>query len=121
MAENLVTIGEYRCGHGQPLLFILGPCVMESESLVLGIAERLADLRDRYGYQIVFKSSFDKANRTSVDSYRGPGLDDGLRMLDLVRQKTGLPTTTDIHEAAQAQPCAAVSYTHLTLPTICSV
>ncbi len=108
MAENLVTIGEYRCGHGQPLLFILGPCVMESESLVLGIAERLADLRDRYGYQIVFKSSFDKANRTSVDSYRGPGLDDGLRMLDLVRQKTGLPTTTDIHEAAQAQPCAEV-------------
>jgi len=108
VSGNLVTIGEYRCGERQPLLFILGPCVMESESLVLAIAERLAEIRDRRGYQIVFKSSFDKANRTSVDSYRGPGLEEGLRMLDLVRQKTGLPTTTDLHEAAQAAPCAEV-------------
>jgi len=105
---NTVSIGSYRCGTGQPLLFILGPCVMESEQLVLGIAERLAQLRDRFGYQIVFKSSFDKANRTSVDSYRGPGLEDGLRMLDLVRQRTGLPATTDIHESGQAAACAEV-------------
>ncbi|MFN9717432.1 MAG: 3-deoxy-8-phosphooctulonate synthase [Planctomycetota bacterium] len=108
MLKNLVTIGEYKVGDGQPLLFILGPCVMESEQLVLGIADRLVQLKERLGIQIVFKSSFDKANRTSVDSYRGPGLDDGLRMLDLVRQKTGLPTTTDIHEASQAAPCAEV-------------
>jgi 2-dehydro-3-deoxyphosphooctonate aldolase (KDO 8-P synthase) len=108
MTANLVTIDEYQCGTGRPLLFILGPCVMESEQLVLGIADRLADLRDRCGYQIIFKSSFDKANRTSVDSYRGPGLQDGLRMLDLVRQKTGLPTTTDIHESGQAEACAQV-------------
>ena len=106
--KNLVTIGNYKVGDGQPLLFILGPCVMESEELVLGIAHRVAELRDRLNIQVVFKSSFDKANRTSVDSYRGPGLDEGLRMLDLVRQKTGLPTTTDIHEAAQAAPCAEV-------------
>ncbi len=105
---NTVSIGSYQCGTGQPLLFILGPCVMESEQLVLGIAERLAQLRDRFGYQIVFKSSFDKANRTSVDSYRGPGLEDGLRMLDLVRQRTGLPATTDIHESGQAAACAEV-------------
>lgn len=105
---NTVSIGSYQCGTGQPLLFILGPCVMESEQLVLGIAERLAHLRDRFGYQIVFKSSFDKANRTSVDSYRGPGLEDGLRMLDLVRQRTGLPATTDIHESGQAAACAEV-------------
>ncbi len=108
MSKNLVTIGDYKVGDGQPLLFILGPCVMESEQLVLGIADRLVQMKERLGLQIVFKSSFDKANRTSVDSYRGPGLDDGLRMLDLVRQKTGLPTTTDIHEAAQAAPCAEV-------------
>lgn len=108
MAKNLVTIDNYKVGTGQPLLFILGPCVMESESLVLSIADRLAEMRDRLKLQIVFKSSFDKANRTSVDSYRGPGLEDGLRMLELVRKKTGLPTTTDIHESGQAAPCAEV-------------
>ncbi len=108
MSENLVNIGDYKVGDGQPLLFILGPCVMESELLVMAIADRLAELRDRLKLQIAFKSSFDKANRTSVDSYRGPGLEEGLRMLDLVRQRTGLPTTTDIHEAAQAAPCAEV-------------
>ncbi len=108
VSGNLVTIGDYQVGDGQPLLFILGPCVMESEALVLKVADRLVDLRDRLKLQIAFKSSFDKANRTSVDSYRGPGLEEGLRMLDLVRQKTGLPTTTDIHEAAQAAPCAEV-------------
>ena len=108
VSGNLVTIGDYKVGDGQPLLFILGPCVMESEALVLKVADRLVDLRDRLKLQIAFKSSFDKANRTSVDSYRGPGLEEGLRMLDLVRQKTGLPTTTDIHEAAQAVPCAEV-------------
>ena len=108
MSGNLVTIGDYKVGDGQPLLFILGPCVMESEALVLQVADRLVELRDRLKLQIAFKSSFDKANRTSVDSYRGPGLEEGLRMLDLVRQKTGLPTTTDIHEAAHAVPCAEV-------------
>ncbi len=108
MSGNLVTIGDYKVGDGQPLLFILGPCVMESEALVLQVADRLAALRDRLRIQIAFKSSFDKANRTSVDSYRGPGLEEGLRILDLVRRKTGLPTTTDIHEAAQAAPCAEV-------------
>jgi len=108
VAGNLVSIGDYKVGEGQPLLFILGPCVMESESLVLAVADRLAEMRDRLNLQIVFKSSFDKANRTSVDSYRGPGLEDGLRMLDLVRTKTGLPTTTDIHECSQAAPCAEV-------------
>ncbi len=108
MSGNLVTIGNYKVGNGQPLLFILGPCVMESEDLVMKVADRLVDLRDRLHLQIAFKSSFDKANRTSVDSYRGPGLAEGLRMLERVRRETGLPTTTDIHEAAQAGPCAEV-------------
>ena len=108
MTNSVVRIGEYRVGSGHPLLFILGPCVMESQDLVLQVAGRLAEMRDRKGFQIAFKSSFDKANRTSVDSYRGPGLEDGLRMLQLVSQETGLPTTTDVHEAAQASPCADV-------------
>ncbi len=108
MSGNLVTVGDYLVGDEQPLLFILGPCVMESEDLVLRVADRLAELRDRLHLQIAFKSSFDKANRTSVESYRGPGLQEGLRILELVRLKTGLPTTTDIHEATQAAPCAEV-------------
>lgn len=108
MSANLVTIGDYKVGHGQPLLFILGPCVMESEELVMKVADRLVELRDRLKLQIAFKSSFDKANRTSVESYRGPGLEEGLRMLDRVRRQTGLPTTTDIHESVQAAPCAEV-------------
>ena len=108
MASDVVEIGNWKTGTGLPLLFIAGPCVMESESLVLQVAEQLAKLRDASGYQIVFKSSFDKANRTSVDSFRGPGLDDGLQLLEKVTQVTGLLTTTDIHEASQAAPCSEV-------------
>ncbi|MEY3459657.1 MAG: 2-dehydro-3-deoxyphosphooctonate aldolase [Planctomycetota bacterium] len=108
MQHIQVDVDRWRCGDNQPLLFILGPCVMESEQLVMSTARHLAELADRHGLQVIFKSSFDKANRTSVDSYRGPGLEDGLKMLDRVRRDTGLPVTTDIHEAAQAAPCAEV-------------
>ncbi|MCA9063365.1 MAG: 3-deoxy-8-phosphooctulonate synthase [Planctomycetaceae bacterium] len=101
-------IGNDRVGTGQPLLFMLGPCVIESEQLVLEVARFLADLRDRKNLQIVFKASFDKANRTSVNSFRGPGMEEGLRILENVRTETGLLTTTDIHEATQAAPCAEV-------------
>ncbi|HIK94540.1 MAG TPA: 3-deoxy-8-phosphooctulonate synthase, partial [Planctomycetes bacterium] len=79
MTDDIVSIGDYRVGTGHPLLLIAGPCVMESEALVMQVAERLAELRDKHNLQLVFKSSFDKANRTSVDSYRGPGLHDGLK------------------------------------------
>ena len=108
MAHKIVEIGSYKVGTGHPLLLIAGPCVMESESMVMQVAEHLAGLRDTLGLQIVFKSSFDKANRTSVDSYRGPGIEDGLRLLEQVQQATGLPTTTDVHDASQAAPCAEV-------------
>ncbi|MEO2019792.1 MAG: 3-deoxy-8-phosphooctulonate synthase [Fuerstiella sp.] len=108
MSDEVVSIGDYRVGTGHPLLLIVGPCVMESEAMVMQVAERLAELRDRHNLQIVFKSSFDKANRTSVDSYRGPGLDAGLKLLEKVTDATGLLTTTDIHDAAQAAPCAEV-------------
>lgn len=108
MTDRIVKIGNYRVGTSQPLLLIAGPCVMESEAMVLQVAEHLAQLRDSLGLQIVFKSSFDKANRTSVDSYRGPGIDAGMDLLAKVTRETGLPTTTDIHEASQAAPCAKV-------------
>ncbi len=108
MQANLVEIGPLRCGTGQPLLFIAGPCVMESEELVTRVSGELRDMAERHGWNLVFKSSFDKANRTSIDSYRGPGLDHGLAMLQRVRETTGLPVTTDIHSAEQAAPSAEV-------------
>ena len=92
-------------GGGQPLLWILGPCVIESRDHVLGVASAIAALASRLSLPVVFKSSFDKANRTSGKSFRGPGLEAGLKILEEVRRETGLPTTTDVHEAHQ---CAAV-------------
>lgn len=108
MPSNPVQIGNVQCGGGQPLLFIAGPCVIESEQLTLEIARELADLSARLQAPFVFKASFDKANRTSVDSFRGPGLDFGLEILAKVRETTGLPVTTDIHEANQAEPAARI-------------
>jgi len=106
--DNPVTIGPYRCGRGCPLLIIAGPCVLEGEAEALEIARRLqADLA-KLPVQLVFKASFDKANRTSVESYRGPGLKAGLAMLDAVKGETGLPVTTDIHEPSQAGPVGEV-------------
>lgn len=108
MPENPVTVGPYRCGHGEVLLVIAGPCVLEDEAGSVQIARRLqADLAG-LPVQLVFKGSFDKANRTSVQSYRGPGLKAGLEILDAVKRETGLPVTTDIHEASQASPVAEV-------------
>ncbi len=108
MPRNPVTIGPYRCGRGQPLLVIAGPCVLEDEASTLEIARRLKVDLIEMPVQLVFKASFDKANRTSVESYRGPGLEAGLAILDAVRRETGLPVTTDIHEPAQAAPVAEV-------------
>jgi 2-dehydro-3-deoxyphosphooctonate aldolase (KDO 8-P synthase) len=85
-----------------------GPCVIESEGLVMQVAGHLARLRDRLGLQLVFKSSFDKANRTSLASFRGPGLEEGLRILEKAGRTTGLPLLTDVHEPAQAAPAAEV-------------
>jgi len=106
--ENPATIGPYRCGRRQPLVVIAGPCVIEDEAGTLAIAERLRGLADGLPIQMVFKASFDKANRTSVTSYRGPGLAAGLTVLGRVKQATGLPVTTDIHEPSQARPVAEV-------------
>jgi 2-dehydro-3-deoxyphosphooctonate aldolase (KDO 8-P synthase) len=105
---QVVSIGQLTCGKGQPLLWIAGPCVIESHDLTLRIAERLAALAERLGLPLVFKASFDKANRTSGKSFRGPGLEEGLRTLDAVKRHTGLPVTTDVHECHQAAPVAEV-------------
>tara|TARA_A100001391_G_scaffold273_4_gene721 strand:+ start:13381 stop:14211 length:831 start_codon:yes stop_codon:yes gene_type:complete len=100
------------CGHllepASPLFLIAGPCVIESEAHCLSVAEALADIARRQNVLLIFKSSFDKANRSSGASYRGPGLDAGLRILEKVRTETGLPVLTDVHEADQAVPVAQV-------------
>jgi 2-dehydro-3-deoxyphosphooctonate aldolase (KDO 8-P synthase) len=101
-------IGPHRCGPGEPLLVIAGPCVIEEESLCLAIATTLAELASRLPIQVVFKASFDKANRTSGTAFRGPGIDDGLRVLERVRQQTGLPVTTDVHLPEQATAAGQV-------------
>mgnify|MGYP001114952590 FL=1 len=88
--------------------FIAGPCVIESVELLDAVAERLAAINRRLGTEIIFKASFDKANRTSLGSFRGPGIDRGLQMLADVRSKWGLNLLTDIHEAWQAAPAGQV-------------
>lgn len=88
---------------------IAGPCVMESEEMVLSIAGQMKDITDRLGIPYTFKASFDKANRTSLSSFRGPGIEEGLRILQKVKDTYGLPVCTDIHEAWQASPAAEVA------------
>lgn len=90
------------------LKFIAGPCVIESFELLDTVAQELVRLNEKYGIQIIFKSSFDKANRTSIHSYRGPGLEKGLQMLADIKSKYGLRLLTDIHESYQAAPAGEV-------------
>jgi len=101
-----VRIGSFQVGGGHPLAFILGPCVIESASQALETAAAIRDVALRCDVPVVFKASYDKANRTSMSSYRGPGLDEGLRVLADIRARTGLPILTDIHEPAQAAVAA---------------
>ncbi len=102
-----VTIGNIVCGDG-PLTIIAGPCVLQSLTLTMQIAESLVETAQRHRIHLVFKASFDKANRTSLKAERGPGIDEGLEMLSKVHQRTGLPTTTDIHLPDQAAKVAEV-------------
>jgi len=102
------TIGPFDVGAAAPLLLIAGPCVIESAQMCLDIAAHLKALAARLGVHFVFKASFDKANRTSVASYRGPGLDAGLAILAEVKRQLGVPVLSDIHEPGQAAPAAAV-------------
>lgn len=105
--NNPAKIGRYSCGAGCPLLLIAGPCVLE-EAVIDPIAEELKRLMEILPLQVVFKGSFDKANRTSVDSYRGPGLEKGLEILADVKKRYGFPVTTDIHESYQAESVGKV-------------
>jgi len=104
-----VSLGAVTIGGGHPLVLIGGPCVIESEGHAVELGGRIAEIAARCGVPYVFKASFDKANRTSVSSFRGPGLEAGLRTLETVKARLGVPILTDIHEPHQAEPVAAVA------------
>jgi 2-dehydro-3-deoxyphosphooctonate aldolase (KDO 8-P synthase) len=103
-----IRIRSLTLGSGQPLFVIAGPCVIESERHALKLARHLAATARELRVPLIFKASYDKANRTSVTSYRGPGLERGLEVLARIKQETGLPVLTDIHEVSQIEPAAAV-------------
>ncbi len=96
-------------GPDRRFFLIAGPCVVESEAHALGVAETLKGIAERLGILLIYKSSFDKANRSSGTSYRGPGIDQGLRILEKVRAETGLPILTDVHDAGQVAAVAQVA------------
>ena len=104
-----VQLGDLTFGGGSPFVLIAGPCVIESEAHALELAARLRDATARLSVPFVFKASYDKANRTSGRSFRGPGLDEGLRVLAAVKERIGIPILTDIHEASHAAPAADVA------------
>jgi len=104
-----VTFAGLTIGGNAPLLLIAGPCVIESESHAIDTALAVRDIAERAGVQYVFKASFDKANRTSLSSFRGPGLAEGVRILKLVKERAKVPVLTDIHEPAQAMVAAEVA------------
>ncbi len=106
---DIVNIKDYfEVGPGRPFLLIAGPCVLESEEMAMEVAGTLKEVCARVGMSYVFKTSFDKANRTSLDSYRGPGIDKGLEIMARVREAIGVPIISDIHEVDQVKPAAAV-------------
>jgi len=98
----------HEIGLHRPFFLIAGPCVVESEALQLGTAETLKRITDKLGVFLIFKSSFDKANRSSDKSFRGPGMDEGLRVLEKVKSEIGVPVLTDVHDIPQITPVAEV-------------
>jgi 2-dehydro-3-deoxyphosphooctonate aldolase (KDO 8-P synthase) len=104
-----ISIGNVRIGGNQPLFLIAGPCVIESEDHAMLMAERLAEITAHAKVPFIFKASYDKANRSSEQSYRGPGLSEGLRILKKIKERFEIPVLTDIHEVHQAVPVAEVA------------
>ena len=103
-----VRIGEIRIGKGNPLVLIAGPCVIENEEITFTTAQKLKEVCDRLGISLIFKSSFDKANRTSGSSFRGPGIDQGLKILSEVKKRFSIPVISDIHAVDEVRPASEV-------------
>lgn len=106
---NIVTVGNYKVGQGNPMLLLAGPCVIEGYERSLMIGRRAKAIADKLGMPYVFKASFDKANRSSYSSFRGPGLKEGLAILAQIKKDLGVPVVTDIHETYQIEPAAEVA------------
>lgn len=107
--QHELRIGNVRVGGGAPLALLAGLNVLENEAATLTIARTIQAIAERRGIPLVFKASLDKANRTRIDGFRGPGIEDGLRMLQSVKDETGLPVITDVHEPQQAEAIAKVA------------
>lgn len=103
-----IALGSLRLGGSHPLFLISGPCVVESETHARTIAEQVARMARNAGVPLIFKASYDKANRSSLQTYRGPGLKEGLRILAAIKKDLNLPILSDIHDASQAEPAAEV-------------
>jgi 2-dehydro-3-deoxyphosphooctonate aldolase (KDO 8-P synthase) len=103
-----ITLGSLRLGGGNPLFLIAGPCVIESETHARRMAEKIAKIAADAGVPYIFKASYDKANRTSLKAFRGPGANEGLRILGKIKAELKLPILSDIHDATQAEPAAEV-------------
>jgi 2-dehydro-3-deoxyphosphooctonate aldolase (KDO 8-P synthase) len=109
MTSRIVNVGQLRIGGGAPLAVIAGPCVIEGRESALRHAAALKEASDRVGVPFVYKSSYDKANRSSVGSFRGPGMEQGLEILAAVKSKIGVPILTDVHEIGQVKPVKEVA------------
>ena len=103
-----MQLENFEVGGDNPLFVIAGPCVIESETLIMETATTLKELGKKVGVSLIFKSSFDKANRSSMDSYRGPGIEEGLRILERVKTELGMPVLTDVHEDTPLDEVASV-------------
>ena len=103
-----MQLENFEVGGDNPLFVIAGPCVIESETLIMETATTLKELGEKVGVSLIFKSSFDKANRSSMDSYRGPGIEEGLRILERVKTELGMPVLTDVHEDTPLDEVASV-------------
>ena len=103
-----IELGKLRLGAGNPLFLIAGPCVIESELHARVLAEKVAKIAADVGLPYIFKASYDKANRSSLKAFRGPGMKEGLRILEKIKKEFKVPVLTDIHEASQAAPVAEV-------------
>jgi 2-dehydro-3-deoxyphosphooctonate aldolase (KDO 8-P synthase) len=108
MRVQEITVGDISMGGENPLVFIAGPCVIESGDAALKAADRLKSVSEILEIPLIFKSSYDKANRTSINSFRGPGIDEGLKILQKVKTETGLPVISDIHSAEEAVTASEV-------------
>jgi 2-dehydro-3-deoxyphosphooctonate aldolase (KDO 8-P synthase) len=108
MTMHPVAIGSITIGAGHPLALIGGPCAIEGESFMLDVASRLRDITAKAAVPFIFKSSYDKANRTSIYSYRGPGLQKGLEILQKIKDAVGVPVLSDVHAVEEVKPAAEV-------------